>query len=194
MTMATSEMRESEAIGMVGRCAVRLIRGDITELDVVAFVFYARSNLALGSGFGNAISNRGGAGIKAEIEKLAPVPLTEAVVTSAGKLKARHIVHAVGPSFQEEGLDAKLRQTVLNSLKRAEEKGIRQIALPAMGAGFYGIPLPSCVDLMVGTLREYLQGETNLDEVILCANDEREYQAFKSGLQLLARHSFPPAP
>jgi O-acetyl-ADP-ribose deacetylase (regulator of RNase III) len=190
--MATSGTKETEAIELVGHCAVRLIRADITDLDAEAFVFYARQNLALGAGFGNAISKRGGAGIKAELEKLAPVPLTEAVVSSAGNLKAKYIVHAVGPSFQEEGLDAKLRQTLVNCLKRADEKGIRQIALPPMGAGFFGIPLSSCVELMVQALRDYLLGDTMLKEIILCANDEREYQAFRAKLSLLAGYSSQP--
>ena len=115
---------------------VRLIRGDITELDVDAFVFYAQPDLALGSGFGTAISVRGGPSIQKELDELGPVETGQAVVTGAGKLKADFIVHAVGPRFQEEDTEGKLRTTVLNSLKAAEEKGVKRIALPAMGAGF----------------------------------------------------------
>jgi len=173
-------------IKQIHNCTVRLTQHDITDFDVEAFVFYARPNLALGSGFGNAIAKRGGSAVKAELDKIGEVLPTEAVVTSGGKLKARYIVHAVGPSFQEEGLEGKLKRTIVNALKRAEEKGIRQIAFPPMGAGFYGVPLPACSDIMLDAFRDYLRGDSGLREVIICANDAREYRAFEAKLAALA--------
>ncbi|MFH1574727.1 MAG: macro domain-containing protein [Acidobacteriota bacterium] len=173
-------------IKKIHNCTVRLTQNDITDFDVEAFVFYARPNLALGSGFGNAIAKRGGSTIKAELDKIGEVPPTEAVVTSGGKLKAKYIVHAVGPAFQEEGLEGKLKRTICNALKRAEEKGIRQIAFPPMGAGFYGVPLPACSDIMLETFRDYLKSDSGLQEVIICANDAREYRAFEARLAALA--------
>lgn len=177
-----SQSPESAQSRQIGNCTVRVIQDDITDLAVEAFVYYARPNLALGSGFGNAIAKRGGPSIKAELEKIGSVPVTEAVVTSAGKLKAKFIVHAAGPSFQEEQLEARLEQTVANALKRAEEKGIRQIALPAMGAGFFGIPLAACAEVMLRAIREYLGRGGGLREVVLCANDRRELESFKARL------------
>jgi len=170
----------------IGNCVVRLTRQDITDFEVEAFVYYARPNLVLGAGFGNAIATRGGASIKAELDKLAPLPVTEAVVTSAGKLKAKYIVHAVGPAFQEEDLEAKLRTTIETALRRAEEKGIRQIAFPAMGAGFYGVPLPTCAEIMLQTFRQYhSNGTSGLEEVIICANDGHELRAFQAKMAIL---------
>jgi O-acetyl-ADP-ribose deacetylase (regulator of RNase III) len=165
---------------------LRLVTADITMLDVEAFVFYARPDLALGSGFGNAIARRGGPAIKKELDALGPIAPTDAVVTSGGELKARHIVHAAGPVFQEEGLPDKLRATIIRALARAEERGIGQIALPAMGAGFYGVPLPACATLMVSTIASYLSNHTGIREVILCANDARERAAFDGPLAALA--------
>ncbi len=170
----------------VHQSTLRLTRADITALDVEAFVFYARPDLALGSGFGNAIARRGGPGIKRELDAVGAIPATEAVVTGGGQLKARHIVHAAGPVFQEDDLESKLRATVLNALRRADERGITQIAFPPMGAGFYGIPLPVCIGVMLEAITAYLSGRTGIREVLLCANDGREYAAFESRLAALS--------
>ncbi len=166
-------------------CILRLIQQDITDFEVEAFVFYAKSNLELGAGFGSAIVRRGGPSVKAELDKIGSVPLSEAVVTGAGQMKAKYILHAVGPTFQEENIEAKLRKTILNVFRRAEEKGIRQIALPPMGAGFYGIPLAACSNIMINTLKEYMASGGTLQEVIICANDGREYRAFQSAFKAL---------
>jgi len=173
----------------IQNCNLQLIQQDITDFEVEAFVFYAEPNLALGSGFGSAIARRGGTSIKAELDKIGSVALTEAVVTAGGSLKAKHIVHAVGPTFQEEEIEQKLRITILNALKRAEEKGIRQIALPLMGAGFYGIPLDSCSRIMVDSIEEYLSKGSEIGEIFICANDAREYRAFQNVLKAVPANS-----
>ena len=171
----------------IGRTVVRLIRGDISLLDVDAFVFYAQPDLALGSGFGGAIAVRGGPSVQKELEGLGPIETGQAVVTGAGKLKAACIIHAVGPRFNEEDTEAKLRTTVLNSLKAAEEKGAKRVALPAMGAGFYGVPLDVCSRVMVETAKSYLEGETHIEEVVFCVIDQREYAPLESQLASLNR-------
>ena len=171
----------------VGRGSVRLVRGDITELEVDAFVFYARPDLVLGSGFGTAISQRGGPTIQKELSTLGPLQTGQAVVTAAGKMKASYIVHAVGPRFNEPDTEAKLRSTVLSSLKAAEAKGIKRMAMPPMGTGFYGVPLPLCARVMLEAIRGYLQGPTNIAEVLLCVMDQREWTPFQAQLASLVR-------
>lgn len=171
----------------VHRSVVRVLQGDLTNLDVDAFVFYARSDLVLGSGFGTAISVRGGASIQKELKELGPLAVGAAVVTSAGNLKARHIVHAVGPRFQEPDTDAKLRATVLSALKAAESMGVKRIALPPMGAGFYGVPLELCARIMIEAIKSHLQGETGIAEVILCVMDQREQAIFDRQLATSSR-------
>ena len=165
---------------------IRLIQQDITDFEVEAFVFYARPNLELGSGFGSAITRRGGPAIKKELDAIGSIGQTKAVITSGGNMKAKYIVHAAGPAFQEEEIDSKLHTTINNALRCAEEKGIHQIALPPMGAGFYGIPLDTCARLMLNTLKEYFNNTSTLSEVIICANDGREYRAFQSVLKALS--------
>lgn len=162
---------------------LRLIKGDITDLEVEAFVFYARSDLKLGSGYGNAIAVRGGPSIKKELDELAPREVGDVVITSAGNMKAQHIIHAVGPKFQEPQTEEKLMKTLQNTLKLAEEKGIKQIALPPLGCGFYGIPLPVCAQIMIEGIQSHLMNSSNLQEVIICALDTREYIPFQKRLE-----------
>jgi len=161
---------------------INLVKGDITELDIESFVYYARTDLVLGSGFGNAITMRGGPGIQKELKELGPIETTKAVISSAGELKASHIIHAVGPKFQEENLETKLKETVTNSLQEAKKKGIKRVAFPPMGTGFYGVPLASSAEIMFETLITYLSGETAIEEVVICLNDNREYRSFADHL------------
>jgi O-acetyl-ADP-ribose deacetylase (regulator of RNase III) len=162
---------------------IRVVKGDITEAEVEAFVFYARPDLKLGTGYGNAISVRGGPSIQKCLDEMTtPVETGGAVVTEAGKLNAKYIVHAVGPAFQEEDIEGKLRTTVLNSLRLAEEKGIQQLAFPPMGAGFYGVALDQSAKITLGTIKDYLAGETKLQEVVVFAMDNRELKPFQTEL------------
>ncbi len=169
----------------INQSVIQLIKDDITDLDVDAFVFYAQSDLALGSGFGTAISVRGGPTIQQELEDMAPVAVGEAVVSEAGNLKANYIIHAVGPKFREEDTESKLRTTVLNSLRRAEEKAVETLAFPAMGAGFYGIPPELCAKVMLDAITKHLQGSTVIKDVVICVLDTRQYTTFQNALSAL---------
>jgi O-acetyl-ADP-ribose deacetylase (regulator of RNase III) len=165
--------------------SMRLQRGDITDLEIQSFVFYAQHNLALGSGYGTAISVRGGPSIQEELKGCGSLRTTEAVVTKAGGMKSEYIIHAVGPRFQEEDTEKKLKATVLASLKCAEEKHIESIAFPAMGTGFYGIPLDVSARVTLETIREYLSKETAIKDVVICLQDAREYKPFQATLSAM---------
>ncbi|MCP4571226.1 MAG: O-acetyl-ADP-ribose deacetylase [bacterium] len=161
-------------------------KGDITQYQVQAFVFYAQHDLQLGTGFGTAVSQRGGPKIQEELDPLAPVETTAVVISGAGALHADHILHAVGPRFQEEDMAGKLRATVLNCLREADALGVTSLALPAMGAGFYGVPLPMCATVTLTAVRDYLCQQTGLESVVLCVLDSREYEVFAKQLTSLA--------
>jgi O-acetyl-ADP-ribose deacetylase (regulator of RNase III) len=171
---------------VINNSVVRLMLGDITELAVDAFVYYARHDLLLGSGFGGAIAVRGGPKISDELKTLGPLETTGVTATTAGNLKAKYIIHAVGPRFQEADLEHKLRETVHNGLRLAEEMKIVSIAFPAMGVGFYAIPLEACAKNMFKAIGEFLGGDTSIGEVIICLNDLREYKPFQKQLRVLA--------
>ena len=169
----------------INETAVRLIRDDVTDLDIDAFVFYAQNDLVLGSGFGNAITVRGGPNVQKELDELAPVETGEAVVSDAGGLKAKYVIHAVGPKFQEADTETKLHATMLNALKRADEKGVEQLAFPAMGAGFYGTPPDLCARVMVDVITQHLRGSTVIKDVVICVLDTRQYTTFQGALGAL---------
>jgi O-acetyl-ADP-ribose deacetylase (regulator of RNase III) len=175
----------------IHRSTLHLVKDDITDLDVDAFVLYATSELTLGSGFGTAISVRGGPTVQKELDALAPVAMCDAVVSAAGNLKADYIVHAVGPKFQEEGMEAKLRRTMISALIKAEAKGLRRIAFPAMGAGYYGIPTDLCARVMLDEIRKHLEGQTTLEEVVVCVLDTPQFGAFRNRLDALESQGTP---
>ncbi|TKJ37279.1 O-acetyl-ADP-ribose deacetylase [candidate division LCP-89 bacterium B3_LCP] len=162
----------------INQCQVRLEIGDITDFEVEVFVFYARKDLKLGTGFGNAITMRGGPSIQKELDEFGTAEVANVFITEAGNMKAKHIIHAVGPKFQEPDIEEKLASTVTNALKKATEKGFKQIAFPAMGAGFYGIPLPDCARIMFENIGNYLQNSSDFKEIVVRVLDNREYQPF----------------
>lgn len=168
---------------------VRLVKGDITELEVDAFVFYAQHDLALGSGFGGMITVRGGPGIQKELNALVEeggeLKTGDAVVSDAGRLKADWIIHAVGPRFRENDIEPKLDATMKSCLARAEEKGAKSLAFPAMGAGYYGIPAPVSAKVMLEAIRVHLSGQTGLEEVVVCVLDSPQFKAFEAALAAL---------
>lgn len=163
---------------------IRLMVGFITDIENMdGLVYYARPDLKLGSGFGTAISIQGGPKVQEELKKAGSAQMTDVVVTSGGSLQARFIMHAVGPRFQEEGCEEKLRKTMLNTLRKAEEHHLHTIAFPAMGAGFYGIPLDVCARVTLGAAREFLGNAVELQEVVFCLRDLREFKVFQEYLQ-----------
>jgi O-acetyl-ADP-ribose deacetylase len=165
--------------------SVSIVKDDLTMMDVEAIVFYANKELSLGSGYGNAISTRGGPTIKKELDQMPKPSVTEVVVSAAGNLKAKQILHAVGPAFQEEETEAKLAKSIDNALKTADNMNIKQIAFPIMGTGFYGIPADKAVKIMFETTRKYLHNKTAIKEIIFCGNDNREFRFLSSGFDQL---------
>lgn len=167
----------------IGDKSLRLVREDITEMEVDAFVFDITEDVKLGSGFGAAIQQRGGIVIQKELDEIGSCPTGEAVVTEAGILKADWIIHANGPKFREEDEEDKLRQTIQSALARAEEKGVKRLAFPPMGTGLYQVPLDLCSRVMVDTISEHLANGSTLEEVLIVAPDGREFDPFKAQIQ-----------
>jgi O-acetyl-ADP-ribose deacetylase (regulator of RNase III) len=162
---------------------LRLVRGDITDMEVEAFVHDITEDLKLGSGFGGAIQQRGGIVIQKELDEYGTLPVGEAVVTQAGILKASYIIHANGPKFKEEDEEGKLRKTVKSILAKAEEKGIKRLAVPPIGTGLYQVPLDLCARVLVDTVTEHFTNRTTLEEVLFVVPDSREYTPFEAKFQ-----------
>jgi O-acetyl-ADP-ribose deacetylase (regulator of RNase III) len=164
----------------IGSKVLRLVREDITDMDVEAFVFDITEDVKLGSGFGAAIQQRGGIVIQKQLDEIGSCPTGEAVVTEAGILKADWIIHANGPKFREEDEEQKLRSTVRSALARAEEKGVKRLAFPPIGTGLYQVPLDLCSRVMVEEISQHLGNGSTLEEVLIAAPDTREFQPFKT--------------
>ena len=169
----------------INNSSLGVIKADVTDTEIDAFVFYARPDLKLGSGFGNAIALRGGPTVRKELENLGPLQVTDVVVTTAGSMKAKHIIHANGPKFQEENIEEKLKTTIIKVLKAAESNGIESIAFPPMGSGFYGVPIDVSASITIDTITEYLKKGTDISEVVICGNDTREYKVLEAKLKTL---------
>lgn len=167
----------------IGNTRLRMVRGDITDMDVEAFVFDITEDAKLGSGFGGAIQQRGGIVIQKELDEIGSVPTGEAVVTQAGILKAKHIIHVNGPKFREEDEAGKLERAVTSALQRAEENGIKQVAFPPIGTGLYQVPVDLCADVMVDTISRHLANGAGIDEVLIVVQDPREIGPFTAKLE-----------
>ena len=124
----------------IGQSRVELVEGDITEMDTEAIVNAANDRLILGAGVAGAIRSKGGPGIQEECDTIGGTYVGGAVVTGGGNLKARYVIHAVGPRMGEGDEDRKLGEATLNSLKRAEEHHMKSIAFPAISTGIFGFP------------------------------------------------------
>ena len=164
---------------------LRLEKGDVTDIEIDAFVYYARSDLDIGSGYGTAILVRGGLEVKKDLETKGPVADGESVVSTAGMMKAKYIIHSVGPKFQEQNTEEKLRKTMKSALRAADEKGIERVAFPPMGSGFYGIPPDLCAQVMVSTIKEHLGNNTKIKEVVIVPLHMRDFTPLKAQFEAL---------
>jgi len=148
---------------------------DITTLEVDAIVNAANEHLARGGGVCGAIFRAAGDGLEEACRKLAPCPTGEARVTPGLQLRARHIIHAVGPVWHGGGHDEKqlLSSAYRSALVLADEHGCQSIAFPAISTGIFGFPLEAATVIAVETVRAYLTGPTAITQVVFaCFSDE----------------------
>lgn len=165
---------------------IRLIQGDLTELAVDAIVNAANTALVLGAGVAGAIRMKGGPTIQEECDRIGGTTVGEAVVTGAGNLKARYVIHAAGPRYGEGNEDEKLRSVTVNSLKRATENRMSSLAFPAISTGIFGFPKDRCADIMLKATKSFLENETtSLQEVIFCLWSKDDLDLFARTLEAL---------
>jgi O-acetyl-ADP-ribose deacetylase (regulator of RNase III) len=169
----------------VNNSEVELVQGDITESDTDAIVNAANSQLILGAGVAGAIRAKGGASIQEECNAIGHCPVGEAVITGAGNLKARYIIHAVGPRQGEGDEEEKLKNATLNSLKVADENNLKSITFPAISTGIYGFPLDDCARIMLTTTKEYLTGNTKIERVVFVLFDDKSLKAFEDQIKIM---------
>jgi O-acetyl-ADP-ribose deacetylase len=155
---------------------LRLVKGDITERNVDAIVNAANSYLKHGGGVAAAIVRKGGTLIQEESNKIVKgigglIPVGSAVITKAGNLPCKAVIHTVGPRMGEGDEDYKLRKAVRSSLLLASEKGFRSISMPAISSGIFGFPKDRCAKILVGESKTFLQASNSNDD---CGNNKKD--------------------
>ena len=168
----------------VDDAVIELVKGDITELEVDAIVNAANSRLKMGGGVAGAILRKGGWEIQEECDRIGYCPVGGAVITGAGRLKAKKVIHAVGPRMGEGDEDRKLRDATLSALKLAEENNLESIAFPAISTGIFGFPKDRCAKIMLRAAVGFLRsGSRRVRRVIFCLYDDETYRIFEEELR-----------
>ncbi len=168
-----------------GNTTIRLVSADLTERDVDAIVNAANSHLQHGGGVAGAIVRKGGRVIQDESDRIGFVPVGGAAITSGGKLKARYVIHAVGPRMGEGDEDNKLKRAVNSILTLATEERLKSISVPAISAGIFGFPKDRCAKILVGETASFLKSkpDSSLELVEFCIFDQEAFGFFKGELE-----------
>ena len=174
---------ENRIVITMNNTTLELVEGDITDLDVEAIVNAANENLILGGGVAGTIKRRGGPSVQEECRRIGSTPTGTAVITGAGKMKFKHVIHAVGPKMGEGDEDRKLSSAVRSSLALADRHGLKSVAIPAISTGNFGYPIERCARILLTEVHRYLQGGTKLQRVVVCLYDEATWKLFARELR-----------
>jgi O-acetyl-ADP-ribose deacetylase (regulator of RNase III) len=172
-----------DQIQLYNKKIIQLVKGDITERAVDVIVNAANSYLKHGGGVAGAIVRKGGKIIQEESDKIGYVPVGSAVLTTAGRLPCKAVIHAVGPRMGEGHEDNKLRKAVKSSLALASEKKFRSISMPAISSGIFGFHKDRCAEILIDESKKFLDDDnisSFLDTVEFCIIDEETINYFKS--------------
>ncbi len=163
---------------------IELAKVDITRLHVDAIVNAANEALQLGSGVAGAIRVSGGPTIQEQCDEIGTCAVGQAVVTKAGKLPAKWVIHAVGPVWKggNYGEEMLLASAVLQALRRAEDIGATSVAIPAISTGVFGFPLEMAAEITVAAARSFAPGADYVAKIVFCLVDDAAYDAFAQAL------------
>jgi O-acetyl-ADP-ribose deacetylase (regulator of RNase III) len=154
-------------------------QGDLTEMDTDAIVNAANNELVLGAGVAGAIRRKGGEAIQRECDAIGSIPLGFAAITSGGKLKARHVIHAASMGLGSLTTADTLRNSTAHSLRLAAERGLKTIAFPAVGTGIAGFPMKECAEIMLQEAAAHLRSGSSLETIYFVLFDEQAAGVFE---------------
>ena len=161
---------------------IELWNGDICDLEVDVIVNAANLSLWMSSGVGGALKRAGGDEIEFAAVRQAPVPLGESIVTTAGSLAARAVIHAVSLDRERRTSGPVIAAAVRSAMTRAREIRATSIAFPALGTGVGGFPLDEAARITVQAVRDELPWCPTIDHVIFALRGRAAYEAFAAAL------------
>ena len=182
----------------IGKTTLRLVTGDIADQDTDAVVTAAHWRLNKGTGTDGTIHTKGGPRIYEECRRIGGCPIGDAVITTGGDLRARHVIHAVGPVWRggDEHEPELLASAYRRSLEVAVQQGLRSISFPSISTGAFVYPLRLAAPIALMTIIAFLEREQHsLDEVrmvLYSREDDRAYPKFAEALQRFVRRRAEP--
>ncbi len=171
----------------VGKSILELVQGDITQQDTEAIVNAANPTLLGGGGVDGAIHRAAGPELLEECRRLGGCATGDAKLTKGYRLKAKYVIHAVGPVYRKEGTRAPelLASAYRRSLEVASEHGIKSVAFPSISTGAYGYPVKEAAPIALETVAEYLKDHPGIELVRFVLYDQKTYQAYEEALRKL---------
>jgi len=169
----------------IGTSTLELVEGDITQQDTDAIVNAANAALRPGGGVDGAIHRAGGPAIEAECRCLGGCPTGEARITTGGNLKARYVIHTVGPVYRDgrHGEPELLASCYRESLKLGAAQGIKSLAFPSISTGIYGYPIEDAARIALKTVTVYLAHYPEIERVRLVLFGRAAYEVYEKALQ-----------
>lgn len=172
---------------LISGAKIRLIKGDITKQETDAIVNAANPTLMGGGGVNGAIHRRGGPKITEECKQIRVkdwpngLPTGEVVITSGGNLKARYVIHTVGPIWRggNHGEPELLTDVYHNSLRVAVYNGLKTISFPSISTGAYSYPIEKASRIALATVKTFLERQDNFDEVIFVLFSQNDLETYK---------------
>jgi O-acetyl-ADP-ribose deacetylase (regulator of RNase III) len=167
------------------------IQGDITDMVVDAIVNAANTDLTMTAGVAGAIRQKAGERIQEDCERLAPIRLGAATVTTGGSLKAHFVIHAAAIRPGEKATADSIRLATHAALMRAEEKTIRGVAFPAIGTGAAGFSPAECAAIMLKVVLNHIKMRTHLEKIYFVLFDDAAVRVFEEAYQQLTARPAP---
>ena len=160
---------------------VRALQADITSLDVAVIVNAANTRLLGGGGVDGAIHEAAGPELLEECRRLGGCPIGDVRITQGYRLKAKRIIHTVGPIWRggSQGEADQLASCYQRSLELASQHGLKSIAFPSISTGAYCYPLESAARIAIGVVRDFLIRDDTLDPVVFCCFSHHELEVYR---------------
>jgi len=167
----------------IGKATLDILRGDITDQDTDAIVNAANNYLWMGAGVAGSIKRKGGQIIEDEAVDQGPIDVGNAVITTAGDLPAKCVIHAAGMGQDLKTNEKIIRQVTMNSFLLAEDNGLFSISFPAIGTGVGGFEIHHCAKVMLEETIDYLIKSKKIKEVRFVLFDQSSFEAFDNQLR-----------